>query len=249
MSTSSKLKTWLQRALWFVPVAYSLNFLYAVLSNQSGGTFGDTFGAANALFSGVALMMLIYAVILQREELELVKEERNDTRKLLEGQEKINELQERAYLKQSFEQSFFSLVRVISEERRALDLPPNRNAGVSIVTIAAINVKSNLKKNKSTLGWELSNMATECGTTARLLITAYGFLNEQGFEPVDALKYVSTLHALLDSDFAHVFLVLVARWQDGDPRALQTANDLQLVDFIDENLRQLAEMVISGQIV
>ena len=65
----AKLKTALWFALILVPAAYAINFIYALRANTTGGTFGDTFGAANALFSGTALMMLVLAVILQREEL------------------------------------------------------------------------------------------------------------------------------------------------------------------------------------
>ncbi|NOD35046.1 MULTISPECIES: hypothetical protein [unclassified Ruegeria] len=116
----TELRFWLKQALWFVPFAYFLNFIYAVYSDQSGGTFGDTFGAANALFSGTALLLLVLAVSLQREELEHVKKERNDTLKLLEGQEGINEAQRVALEKQLFESSFFSLFSMINEEKARL---------------------------------------------------------------------------------------------------------------------------------
>ena len=39
------------------------------------GTFGDMFGAINALFSGLAFAGVIYAIFLQRKELELQREE------------------------------------------------------------------------------------------------------------------------------------------------------------------------------
>ena len=39
------------------------------------GTFGDLFGAVNALFSGLAFAVLIYTIILQREE---IKENRRE---------------------------------------------------------------------------------------------------------------------------------------------------------------------------
>jgi hypothetical protein len=39
------------------------------------GTFGDMFGAVNALFSGLAFLRVIVAIILQRQELELQREE------------------------------------------------------------------------------------------------------------------------------------------------------------------------------
>lgn len=44
------------------------------------GTFGDMFGAVNALFSGLAFAGVIYAIYLQRKELELQREELRSTR-------------------------------------------------------------------------------------------------------------------------------------------------------------------------
>ena len=44
--------------------------IIAFLSNWSDrGTFGDLFGAVNALFSALAFAVLIYTIILQREEI------------------------------------------------------------------------------------------------------------------------------------------------------------------------------------
>ena len=230
-------------ALFLVPAAYAINFIYAVKTDQSGGTFGDTFGAANAFFSGAALMMLVYAVILQRDELNTVKDERNDTRKLLGKQEEINRLQETTLRKQSFEQSFFSIVQLISEERRALDLN-YRSSTASIVTIAAIDSKRKLESVENVETSDLSDAETECGTVARLFITAFGLLSQMEFQPTESLVYASTLHALLDSDFSHTFLVLAVRWRDGDPRALQTVRELQVTQFIDDPLRPIAEELL-----
>ena len=42
--------------------------------------FGDMFGAVNALFSGLALAGIVYAIFLQRQELELQREELRYTR-------------------------------------------------------------------------------------------------------------------------------------------------------------------------
>lgn len=44
------------------------------------GTFGDMFGTVNALFSGLAFVGVIYAIYLQRNELELQREELRSTR-------------------------------------------------------------------------------------------------------------------------------------------------------------------------
>ena len=48
------------------------------------GQFGDIFGAVNALFSGLAFAGLIYAILLQREDLGLQREELKLTREELQ---------------------------------------------------------------------------------------------------------------------------------------------------------------------
>ena len=52
------------------------------------GQFGDTFGALNALFSGLAFAGLIYTILLQRKELELTRQE---LKKATENQTKSEE--------------------------------------------------------------------------------------------------------------------------------------------------------------
>lgn len=47
---------------------------------SASGAFGDTFGATNSLFSGLALAGLIYTVILQTKELKIQREELKLTR-------------------------------------------------------------------------------------------------------------------------------------------------------------------------
>jgi len=42
---------------------------------QQSGVFGDTFGALNAVFSGLAMGGLVLAILLQREELKTQREE------------------------------------------------------------------------------------------------------------------------------------------------------------------------------
>ena len=58
------------------------------------GTFGDLFGAVNALFSALAFAVLIYTIILQREEIKQNREEIVLNRKELE---KSGKLQRKAH--------------------------------------------------------------------------------------------------------------------------------------------------------
>jgi hypothetical protein len=68
-------------SLWFVG-----GFLLPLVASSEGshGEFGDKFGAINALFSGLAFAGVIYAILLQRQELELQREELRMTRQELE---------------------------------------------------------------------------------------------------------------------------------------------------------------------
>lgn len=53
----------------------------ATLGRPTGpGVFGDMFGVANALFSGLAFVGLVFAILLQRQELGLQRRELEETR-------------------------------------------------------------------------------------------------------------------------------------------------------------------------
>lgn len=56
------------------------------------GTFGDMFGAVNALFSGLAFAALIYTIVLQREDIQHNREEismnRTELHKSVKAQQK-----------------------------------------------------------------------------------------------------------------------------------------------------------------
>lgn len=74
------------------------------------GTFGDMFGAINALFSGLAFAGVIYAIFLQRNELSLQRTELELTRKELEGQKLQMQAQNETFKRQNFENTFFNLL-------------------------------------------------------------------------------------------------------------------------------------------
>ncbi len=55
--------------------------IYSNIDNWSDrGTFGDSFGIVNALFSGLAFAGIIYTILLQRIELKLQRQELKETR-------------------------------------------------------------------------------------------------------------------------------------------------------------------------
>jgi hypothetical protein len=81
---------------------------FALYGLKERGTFGDMFGAVNALFSGLAFAGIIYTILLQRQELELQRRELAETRKELEGQKLQLE-------RQAFENAFFQMLTLHNE--------------------------------------------------------------------------------------------------------------------------------------
>lgn len=132
---------------------YFANFLFAAVHYNGAGTFGDTFGAVNALFSGSALFFLVLALLTQREELSIVKEEREDTKKILADQVELNKHQQSVLRSQSYEQSLQSIVSLISRERERLDRPSDNNPEISVAQLAEDDAKFSL----STLSTHLQN--------------------------------------------------------------------------------------------
>ncbi len=65
------------------------------------GTFGDMFGAVNAIFSGLAFAGIIFTILLQKKELALQRQELKDTRKELKRAATAQENSERALNRQA----------------------------------------------------------------------------------------------------------------------------------------------------
>ena len=86
------------KPLWFWVIALLVVVAWAatwfLLRNEPNrGTFGDMFGAVNALFSGFAFAGVIYAILLQQNELRLQRKELSLTREELQGGRKAQEYQ------------------------------------------------------------------------------------------------------------------------------------------------------------
>lgn len=68
---------------------------------QTSGVFGDSFGAINALFSGLAFAGIIYTILLQRKELALQRLELIETRIELKRAADAQEKSEKALVEQT----------------------------------------------------------------------------------------------------------------------------------------------------
>lgn len=98
-------------AVAFVASCWLATFWFGHAANASArGTFGDMFGAANAAFSGLAFVGIIYAIFLQRNEVKIAKEDLNTTRMIFNEQLKQLDHQRHEMQKKSFEDTFFKLL-------------------------------------------------------------------------------------------------------------------------------------------
>lgn len=118
-----------------VVLLFLLNFsmVFFIPNKETRGTFGDQFGAVNALFSGLAFAGLIYTIILQRRDLEL---QRNDlklqrkelalNRKEMEEQTAEFEKQNETLRIQRFENTFFNMLSQFQEVVNSLSVSYRR---------------------------------------------------------------------------------------------------------------------------
>jgi Putative phage abortive infection protein len=87
-----------------------------------GSEFGGSFGAVDALFSGLAFAGVIFAILLQRGELRLQRQELEETRDVMERQQAALASQDATLKRQTFENTFFQLLRLHHDNVSSMDL-------------------------------------------------------------------------------------------------------------------------------
>ena len=105
--------------LWGISIIV-LCWLFPIIGIR--GQFGDSFGAINSLFAGLAFAGVIFAIILQKKELELQRQELKETRDEIRGQKEQLQAQDQTLKKQNFENSFFQLLSFHNEIVNSLEL-------------------------------------------------------------------------------------------------------------------------------
>lgn len=230
-------------AAWGFAFLYSLNFGFAFFRADSSGTFGDTFGAVNAAFSGASLLMLIRAVLYQREELSIARAEREETRRIFDAQSKLNRDQQAALAQQSFEQSLYSLLGLISDERRALEVRSLRNPNITILADASKIAFKDFEQRQqepfyrtraSDYPMEMAPCLRICGLLSAVsqLLQQYG-VNAKGRE-----VYHGAVRSLIDRELAAVWAFLILHERLSYPQAVQSALLLDVPGFFDYQWRE-----------
>ena len=231
---------------------YLANFIFAIIYFRESGTFGDSFGTVNALFSGCALFFLVLAFLSQREELNLIKEERDDTRQLLVGQEKINQTQQSALDRQVFESSFFSLISTISNEfgqldQRYSDKSTNSKLQRAFhVTKESAGKIENFTGSKEELHKLLDSRISICIPFCRLISLANQLI-ENSPDGAPTSYYMEILRAMFEPQSAFLFGYL-AYVLDDNSTLIQTFENLQLDKNISPNERFLLNDLAAARV-
>lgn len=128
--------------------------LFLLKNDANRGTFGDMFGVVNALFSGLALAGVIYAILLQRVELKLQRKELEKTREQIEGQKLQLEAQNKTMQLQQFENTYFQMVSLYNEIVDKVHNPYDRIKGKQAVSAFwnSLKQEASLAKTKAELG-------------------------------------------------------------------------------------------------
>lgn len=106
---------WIMLGLVLFLFAANFCLIFTGIGPNERGTFGDQFGAVNALFSGLAFTGLIYTIILQRRDLKLQRTDLRQQRKEMEEQTAEFEKQNETLRIQRFENTFFNMLSQFQE--------------------------------------------------------------------------------------------------------------------------------------
>jgi hypothetical protein len=90
---------------WYMPT-----FVRCVQNIAERGQFGDSYGALNTLFSGLAFAGVLVAIFLQKEQLDLQRQEMVEMRTVVVAQKQEMEYQSLTLKRQQFENTFFNLL-------------------------------------------------------------------------------------------------------------------------------------------
>lgn len=107
---------------------------YFAHSLKEPGTFGDMFGAVNSLFTGMAFVGVIYAILLQRHEVGLLQEELRRTKDIFDAQQDLAAKQAENLKVQLFEGTFFNYFNVFTGLVEALDLRSGKRTDSTVVS-------------------------------------------------------------------------------------------------------------------
>ena len=136
---SGKIRWW---PFWLI-LSFAVIFWFALviewfpgwIDESKRGAFGDSFGVVNALFSGLAFAGVIFAILLQKKELEL-------QRVAIKGEKE-------AFQKHNFESSFFQLLTIHNDIVNSMEMRRDNASGRACLSSLFRNLPSRYNTAKA----------------------------------------------------------------------------------------------------
>ena len=182
-----------------------ISWLYPEIEYR--GQFGDSFGAINALFTGLAFVGVIWTIRLQirelelqRDELRLQREELEATRAEIRGQKEQLQAQNQTLQKQNFESSFFQLLSRHNEIVNSMAIPRPLSGAIRgrYSGRECFNPMLHELQHKAP-GMEVSKMLSDTDETKRSLYKLANKIYEE---------FSSHLHPYVGHYFQHLYNVV-----------------------------------------
>ena len=162
------------------------------------------FGAVNSVFSGLAFAGVVYAIVLQREEVAMAKQEIDETRKILEAQNDLTKSQQVCQTKQIFENTFFQTLQLfvrLTSEMALSDEPANDRLGKGVFKRYLQEIISDNRPDESTIArYErfYESRAHELGHYFRVLYNLVKLVHRSEIE--EKRFYTNLIRANLSDD-------------------------------------------------
>jgi hypothetical protein len=186
---------------------------------EGHGQYGDMFGAVNALFSGLAFAGVVYAIILQRAELAIARDDLNKTKRIMDDQQNSIAAQNSHTEKKSFEDTFFQMIGLFDRVVSQIDLRDSQAQayvtaqGRDTFSIFVTRLERIFDKERAASSRQSLLLAyekfyqkenKELGHYFRLLYNIMKFIDKSSVE--DKVFYANVLRAMLsDKEVALLF--------------------------------------------
>lgn len=215
----------------------------AIPSWPERGTFGDMFGAVNALFSGLAFAGVIHAINLQRKELQLQRKELNETRV---------ELKRSADAQQESTDLIRRQLKIQEIDRRTkISVHPRMSKKHGVVIKGELYIKkgvaNNLKMHSINSDMEFTltrqgfvRIVKTPSSQPQQLPTVYSFSirPEQPLEEIKELHFsISYFNDLNESDCYY----FKARESQSDSTTYNVEEDLRPTEFFVEKMKRIMQ--------
>jgi len=185
-----------------------LNWIYGDTLGSAAGEFGDRFGMINALFTGLSLAGVIYAILVQRYEVSLAKEDLDRTKDLLDEQSEHLKEQNEASKKQQFEATFFKMLEIYETTVQETEI--------------AINIRTNVSR---------TGRNSETKEVLRKGNIAFKFLLEEIVIDISNINFQN--NDWLDRHFRPIFYKFIKERDDVLPKYFRIV--FRVIDFVDKS--------------